>query len=255
MTPPVDAELVDLAVAWAREAGDHTLDWFRRTDLTVDLKDDGSPVTAADRSAERLLRSRIAGRWPDDTIAGEEESDKVGTSTRTWIIDPVDGTKAFTHGVPLYSTLLAVLDEHGPAVGVIHLPALGETVWAGRGLGCFADGVPCTVSSHGSIDGAYLMTSGLDDYWPPEMLERVIESPAIVRTWGDGYGYALVATGRAEAMIDPLANPWDVAPMAVILPEAGGRFSDLSGEDRHDGGNGLGSNGALHAELLELLRP
>lgn len=255
MNPPVDTELVDLAVSWAREAGDLTLGWFGRPDLAVDHKDDGSPVTEADRGAEDLLRRRISERFPDDAIHGEEEADRSGTSGRLWIIDPIDGTKAFTHGVPLYSTLLAVLDEHGPAIGVIHLPALSETVWAGRGRGCLHNGNPCRVSEHPTMTGAYLMTSGLDDYWPRAMLDRAIESEAILRTWGDGYGYALVATGRAEAMIDPLANPWDVAAMATIIEEAGGRFSDLDGVVRHDGGNGVASNGTLHEQLLELLVP
>ena len=253
MPPPVDRELVTLAVDWAREAGTATLDWFRATDLEVQHKTDGSPVTAADRAAERLLRDRIQTRFPDDAIVGEEEDDRGGTSGRTWVIDPIDGTKAFTRGVPLYSTLLAVLDEHGPAVGVIHLPALDETVWAGRGRGCHHDGRPCRVNDRPDLDGAYLMTSGLDDYWPEPMLRAALASPAILRTWGDGYGYALVATGRAEAMVDPQVNAWDVAPMAVIIPEAGGRFTDLSGVARHDGGSGLASNGVIHDPVLDLL--
>ena len=242
-----------MAVEWAREAGDATLDWFCTDDLEVSHKSDGSPVTVADRAAERLLRDRIQSRFPDDAIVGEEEADHHGTSGRTWVIDPIDGTKAFTHGVPLYSTLLAVIDGHGPAVGVIHLPGLDETVWAGRGHGCQHGDRPCRVNDRDGLDGAYLMTSGLDDYWPEPMLQAVLASPAILRTWGDGYGYALVATGRAEAMVDPLANAWDVAPMAVIIAEAGGRFTDLAGVARHDGGSGLASNGVIHDPLLDLL--
>ncbi len=134
--------MLDEAVALAREAGEHTLGWFGTDDLVVDRKGDGTPVTEADRAAERLIRTRFAAVHPDDAIIGEEEDDRPGTSGRRWIIDPIDGTKAFTHGVPLYSTLLAVEDEHGPAVGVIELPALGETVYAGRGLGCFRNGTP-----------------------------------------------------------------------------------------------------------------
>ena len=134
-------------MALARQAGESTLPYFRSVDLEVEQKDDDTPVTEADRGAERLLRKELpAEAFPDDAIIGEEEDATAGTSGRTWIVDPIDGTKAFTHGVPLYSTLLAAADEHGPLLGVICLPALPETVWAGRGLGCFLDGQPCHVS-------------------------------------------------------------------------------------------------------------
>lgn len=252
--PPADPALVDHAVHIARAAGELTLQWFRHADLAVDHKGDGSPVTEADLAAERLMRDELAAAFPDDAIIGEEHPDAAGTSGRTWVIDPIDGTKAFTKGVPLYSNLLALVDEHGPAIGVINLPALGETVWAGRGLGAFHNGTPCRVSDHASLAGAYVMTSGFG-YWPSGALEAVLASPAIFRTWGDAYGYSLVATGRAEAMIDPLANPWDVAPIAVIIPEAGGRYSTFDGDDGPDAwrtGSGVGTNGAIHADLLGL---
>jgi len=251
-TPAVDTALVDEAVALAREAGHLTLDWFRTKDLTVDHKGDGTPVTAADRAAERFVRERLARSHPDDAIVGEEEPDTIGSSGRRWIIDPIDGTKAFTHGVPLYSTLLAFEDEHGPAIGVIDLPALGETVYAGRGLGCFCNGAPARVSDRNRVRGSYLTTSGFD-YWTEESLAAVRASGLFMRTWGDGYGYALVATGRVEAMVDPIAAAWDVAAMPVIIGEAGGTFTDFSGASRIDGGSGLATNGRLHADVLELV--
>ena len=158
--PPVDDDLVALAVDIARAAGELTLGWFGRRDLAVDHKGDGSPVTAADLAAESLMRERLLARFPDDAVIGEEHQDTDGTSGRTWVIDPIDGTKAFARGVPLYSNLLALVDEHGPAVGVINLPALGETVWAGRGRGAFCNGEPCRVSNRATLDGAYAMTSG-----------------------------------------------------------------------------------------------
>ena len=250
--PPVDPSLLDTAVAIARQAGDATLAWYRSSTLDVETKGDGSPVTAADRAAERIVREEVASRFPGDAIVGEEEDDTDGTSGRTWYVDPIDGTKSFVHGVPLYSTLLAVDDEHGPAVGVIHLPALGETVWAGRGLGCWHDGRPARVNDRTELEGAYVMTSGID-YWPADLFARMLTVPVVLRTWGDGYGYALVATGRAEAMIDPTVNPYDIAPMRVILAEAGGRFSDLAGRPRHDGGSGVATNGHLHDALLAAL--
>ena len=211
-------------------------------------------MTAADLAAEARVRERLAATHPGDGIIGEEDDDVEGSTGRRWVVDPIDGTKAFMKGVPLYATLIALIDDHGPAVGVIHLPALGETIAAGRGLGCTFNGAPCRVSGHDTLDGAYATTSGLG-YWPSAALQRVLDSDVVFRTWGDAYGYALVATGRAEAMIDPLANPWDIAPMAVIIPEAGGRFSNFDGVERPDSWNrnsGVATNGILHDDLIGL---
>lgn len=252
--PPVDPALLDAAVAIARAAGDLTLQWFRSADLQTEWKRDGTPVTVADRAAEALVRREVAARFPGDAIVGEEEGGTAARQGRTWFVDPIDGTKAFTHGVPLYSTLVAVSDDHGPAVGVIHLPALGETVYAGRGRGCHSNGAPARVAAREDLEGAFLMTSGMAE-WRPDRLGRLQAAGVHVRTWGDGYGYALVATGRADAMFDPAVSVWDVAPMPVILAEAGGRFTDLDGVARADGGSGLATAGPLHDELLALLRP
>ena len=247
--PPVDRSLLDFAVELVRDAGKTTLSWFRDADLQVDRKSDGTPVTAADRAAERLVRERIAEQFPADGVLGEEEPETAGMSGRRWIVDPIDGTKAFTRGVPLYSTLLALDDEHGPAVGVIGLPALGQVVYAGRGLGCWADGRPARVSDTPELRHAYLTTSSFG-HWPEDALLAVRRAGCEMRTWGDGYGYALVATGRADLMVDPAAEPYDVAPMPVILAEAGGRFTDLSGGPGAAGGSGLATNGRLHDQVL-----
>jgi histidinol phosphatase-like enzyme (inositol monophosphatase family) len=252
VTPAVERALLDEAVALAREAGRLTLEWFRSVDLAVDRKGDGTPVTAADRAAERLVRERLAITHPFDSVIGEEEAEVLGTSGRRWIVDPIDGTKAFTHGVPLYSTLLAYEDEHGPAIGVIDLPALGETVYAARGLGCYCNDAPARVSTRDRLRGSYLTTSGFD-YWEEEALVAARRSGMFLRTWGDGYGYALVATGRVEAMVDPTASVWDVAAMPVIIGEAGGRFTDFSGTTRVDGGSGLATNGPFHDEVLQIV--
>lgn len=246
---PADPADVEHAVDLVRQAGELTLKWFRSPELAVDAKGDGTPVTVADRAAERFLREHIADRWPDDSVIGEEEADQHGTSGRTWIIDPIDGTKAFTRGVPLYTNLLALNDRHGPAIGVINVPAIGITVWAGRGLGCFENGARVSVNSTHELRGGYVSTSGLGT-WSDRDLLAVRSTGAQMRTWGDGYGYVLVATGRIEAMIDPVAAIWDVAPMPVILSEAGGRFTDLTGAERIDGNCGIASNGLVHDELL-----
>ena len=251
--PPVDTALVDFAVSIAREAGDLTLKSFQMPDLAVTRKRDGSPVTQADLEAESLLRDRIASSYPDDAIVGEEADDTPGSSGRIWTLDPIDGTQSFIHGVPLYATLVALTDEHGPAIGVLNLPALDECVWAGRGRGCIANGRAAHVSTRADLSGACVVTSGVD-YWPStSILDRLVERGVIIRTWGDAYGYALVATGRVDAMVDPVVNRWDVAPMLTILPEAGGVFSDFTGEFTDDGGSALASNAATHPLLLELL--
>lgn len=249
--PPITQADLDEAVRIARRAGELTLEWFRSPTLDVDCKDDGTPVTEADRAAERLVREAIREHWPADAVTGEEEVDQPGTSGRTWIIDPIDGTKAFTRGVPLYTNLLAMNDEEGPAIGVINVPALGLTVWAGRGLGCFENGVPARVSDRSELQGAYLCTCGFDQ-WSDADLLAVKSAGVALRTWGDGYGYVLAATGRIDAMVDPQVAAWDVAPAPVILAEAGGRFTDLTGAERIDGGTGIASNGHLHEALLAL---
>jgi histidinol-phosphatase len=247
---PVDQALLDEAVALAQAAGELTLRWFGSTDLDVHTKRDGTPVTEADRAAERFLREELGRRHPDDSIVGEEESDRRGTSPNRWVLDPIDGTKAFTHGVALYSNLVAYFDEHGPAIGVINLPALGETIYAGRGRGCFRNGTPCRVSDTAHLPGAYVCTSALD-HWPAGPLHHLTATTKL-RTWGDGYGYALVASGRVDAMVDPEVAFYDVAAMLTILPEAGGRFSDLRGNAVADGGSGLATNGRIHEDLLAL---
>ncbi|MGQ0435015.1 MAG: inositol monophosphatase family protein [Microthrixaceae bacterium] len=251
--PPIDQATLDTAVRLLREAGDRTLRWFRSPDLEVIRKQDGTPVTAADRDAERFLREQLAEAFPGDGVLGEEEAPTQGTTGRRWIIDPIDGTKAFTCGVPLYSNLLALEDEHGIAVGVVNIPALGEAVWAGRGRGCWSERGPAAVSDHASLAGAYVMSSSFD-HWPPGSVDRLLTAGAILRTWGDGYGYTLVATGRVAAMVDPIVQPYDLGPLPVLLGEAGGRFTDLSGADTIEGGSGVASNGHVHEELLALLR-
>ena len=242
-------DVIDFAVDAAQRAGRITLQWYQQRSLSVSVKSDGSPVTEADYAVERFLRSEILAAFPGDTVWGEEEGVRAGRTGRSWVIDPIDGTKAFVQGVPLYATLLALVDDRGPAVGVICLPALDECVWAGRGRGAYWNGTPCRVSDHAGLDRSYVCTSGLS-YWPDPVLARVRDAGARVRTWGDAYGYALVATGRAEAMVDPECSGWDVAPMSVIMAEAGGQFSDTSGDDEWRSGSAVATNGLLHEDLL-----
>jgi histidinol-phosphatase len=252
-TSPSLEQLLDDAVDLARTAGDATLEWFQRPiDQQLEMKADGSPVTVADRTAERMIRETLQQQYPDDAILGEEEGVTTGSGERRWIIDPIDGTQAFVRGVPLYSTLVAVEDADGIAAGAIHLPALGETVFAARGLGCFHDGNPTRVSSVSEFDEFVFSASGYG-YFPKDMLDRLHSSPMRLRTWGDAYGYALVATGRIEAMADPIVQVWDLAPMMVIIPEAGGVFTDFAGRSAYDSGNALATNGIRHDEVLGIV--
>ena len=234
----IDPDLVTAAVQWAREAGAVTLEYFRSTELAVQHKDDGSPVTEADLAAELLLRNRVQAHCPDDSIVGEEGENVVGSSGRTWVMDPIDGTLAFTAGVSTYSNLLYLQDEDGPAIGVINLPALGETVWAVRGGGCLVNGEPCRVRSPNiaphdaanaaDLTGSTLCISGFQT-WDADRFDRVNGSGVLLRTWGDAYGYALVATGRVDAMYDPLLEWWDLAAVNLVVKEAGGTVSRADG--------------------------
>ncbi len=252
MSTPVDPSLVDFATEIALEAGRYTLEHFRSLELVIQFKGDGSPVTAVDLGAERLLRERIHAAYPHDSIVGEEEDDHHGTSGRRWIIDPIDGTSSFTHGVALYCNLVYLEDEEGPAVGVINVPGVSEVCSAGRGRGATLNGVPCHVSDRTELAGACLTTSGFS-HWDRDALLRLHASGMMMQTWGDGYGYALVASGRAHAMVDPEISVWDIAPCRVIIPEAGGRCSSFDGRTDLDVPDFLATNGALHDEVLAIL--
>jgi histidinol-phosphatase len=249
-------DLMEAAVAIARQAGKLTLDWFGSSELTVDLKGDGSPVTEADRAAERFIREEIERNFPGSSVVGEEEGISKGNPDLVWYVDPIDGTKGFSRGVPLFATLLAVNDEHGPAVGVVAIPGTGDVVWAGRGLGAWTDDGPAHVSATSSLRGAYVSTSSVTR-WGTECFGRFVDAGVDVRGWGDGYGFFMAATGRIDAMIDLMPtsgpHPWDFAPIPVIMSEAGGRYSALDGSPSIDAPSAVASNGVLHDELLQLV--
>ncbi len=259
------AERLQFAVEIAREAGDLTLRHFRRSDLTVERKPDQSPVTIADRSAEELLRQRIGERFPGDGIIGEELGEVGGQSGFQWILDPIDGTKSFIHGVPLYTTLVAVLQNGEPRMGVIHAPAVDETVYAAKGGGCwYIDGANAEpkmvqVSSVETLAESLLLTTEVGGFRQrtsgdaTEKFMRLQRSARLARTWGDGYGYLMVATGRAEVMIDPIVNLWDAACLQPIIEEAGGQFSDWQGNATIWAGEAAATNGRVGREVLAIL--
>ncbi|MEN6405097.1 MAG: histidinol-phosphatase [Thermoguttaceae bacterium] len=254
---------LDLAVAAAQEAGRLTLDYFRRDDLEVQRKGDNTPVTAADRGAEQLLRRRIAEAFPDDGVLGEEFPDQQpGKSGFRWIVDPIDGTKSFIHGVPLYTNLVAVEFEGRSVVGVINAPATGECVYAARGSGAWQirDGLPprpARVSRRATLSESLFVTSevlSFDKTRRRAAYDRMQAAARLTRTWGDAYGYMMVATGRAEVMIDPIVAIWDVAPLPPILEEAGGTMTDWTGRPTHLAGEGVATNGLVLEEVLKQLK-
>lgn len=265
-SPPRDgrslSSLLEDAVSLALEAGSVTLRHFGGV-VAAESKADGTPVTRADREAEQLLRSRIRSLYPGHSIVGEEFGEDEGTEPVRWILDPIDGTRAFARGVPLYSVLIGVEIEGEPVVGVTHFPALDETVAAARGEGCrwwprgSRSPVQARVSDVDAFDRSLALTTDLD---------RILKSPVaagwrtlsgkteFVRGWGDAYGHALVATGRAEIMVDPVLEIWDAAPLLPIVVEAGGRFTDLQGNETIRGRSGVSTNGRRHEEVLAILR-
>ena len=270
-TPVEDSQISEAAqqrLDWARkfaqEAGELTLKYFRNQDLGVEAKGDGSPVTIADRSAEELLRERITAQFPEDGILGEEFPEKPGQSGYKWILDPIDGTKAFVHGVPLYTTLVAVLEESTgePILGVIHAPASGETIHAAVGGGAWSqngDTEPyqAWVSDVDDLSKASFMTgdvAGFQDRGKDatDVYMALQNSVKISRTWGDAYGYMMVAVGRAEVMIDAEMSLWDAACLKPILEEAGGTFTSWSGEATVHAGEGIATNGKVTEAVLAL---
>jgi histidinol phosphatase-like enzyme (inositol monophosphatase family) len=259
MSPAVGHEWereLDVVRRAVERAGRVALEHFG-TALTVETKADASPVTVADRRAEEVLRAELAAAFPDDGLVGEELGVTPGTSGRRWIVDPIDGTQSFIRGVPLWG-VLAGLEVGGRVVaGAAGLPALGETLWAAVGAGAWCNGRPARASGVRLLRDATVLTSDagprhFGEKW--EGFQRLLKRAARHRGWGDAYGYALVATGRADVMLDPLLNPWDIAAFVPILTEAGAAFFDWNGAESIHGGCGIGAVAALRDEILDVLR-
>jgi histidinol phosphatase-like enzyme (inositol monophosphatase family) len=254
---------LEYAVEIAREAGNLTLEHFNTSNLVVERKSDRTPVTVADRAAELLLRARISERFSDDSILGEEFPAKEGGSGFRWLLDPIDGTKSFIHGVPIYSTLIGVTYNGEPVIGVIRLPALGESVWAMRGDGAWHESPRFKSPQRAQVSGCQEVEKGLfltssvtafDKMGREGAFQKIAQKVLLTRTWGDAYGYFLVATGRAEVMIDPIMSLWDTGPLLTILTEAGGQFTDWQGTPTIYGEEAVATNGILHEEILAITR-
>ena len=244
-----------LALALADAADAITLARFRALDLEVSTKPDLTPVSDADLAVESELRSLLASQRPSDSVLGEE-SGTTGSGPRQWVLDPIDGTKSYVRGVPVWATLIALLVDGRGEVGVVSAPALGRRWWAARGVGAFADGQPIRVSSVGTLADASLSYSSLSGWSALGRLDGVLalsDKAWRTRAYGDFWSHVLVAEGAVDASYEPEVSLWDLAALQVIVEEAGGRFTDLSGQARPDGGSVVCSNGLLHDEVLAAL--
>ena len=243
------------AAELARLTGDIALGFYRSR-LSVETKLDGSPVTEADRGAEQAARDWVRRYFPEDGFLGEEFGEERAGSQRRWIIDPIDGTKSFIHGVPLWGSLVALCEGERVLASAAYFPALGELIAAAPGAGCWWNGSRCSVSSIAALSDATVLTT--DDRFQerPALRSgwtRVADAAAVSRTWGDCFGYLLVATGRAEAMVDPVMSPWDAAALQPIIEEAGGRFTDWANRVTAFGGSAVATNALLADSVRALL--
>ncbi|MDL5160275.1 inositol monophosphatase family protein [Actinomycetospora termitidis] len=263
MTDDLQPDLA-LALRIADAADRVTSSRFRASDLRVDRKPDRTPVTDADVATEDEVRRILAAERPDDAVLGEERGGDT-TATRHWIVDPIDGTKNYSRGVPVFATLLALVVDGDPVVGVVSAPALGRRWWAARGRGAFTSDVargieaaPLAVSGVADLADAYVSTTDLD-YWREigarDRWIALTEATWESRAFGDFHHHVLVAEGLLDAAVEPGASAWDLAAPAVVVREAGGRLTDFTGADRIDAGEALSTNGALHDTVLGVIRP
>jgi histidinol-phosphatase len=249
-------QLLQAVAEVARLAGRAALAEFH-DGIQVEIKSDGSPVTAADRSAEDAAGAWIKSRFPEDGILGEEFGAHLADADRRWIIDPIDGTKAFVRGVPLWGTLVAVARGEEVLAGAAFFPALDEMLCAAREQGCWWNEARAGVSQTSELSQATVLTTDERFRRTPERLSgwrELAGQAAVSRTWGDCYGYFLVATGRAEVMVDPVMSPWDAAALMPAIVEAGGRFTDWNGRATAFGGNAIATNSALADKARTVLR-
>ncbi|GAB3585602.1 histidinol-phosphatase [Amycolatopsis endophytica] len=234
---------------------------FRARDLKISSKPDRTPVTDADTAVEDAVREILAAERPDDNVAGEERGGTAWESGRAWVLDPIDGTKNFLRGGPVWATLIALVDEGRPVAGMVSAPLLGRRWWASAGGGAWmsdqAGERRISVSAVSSLSDAYLSTTDLNSWIEHHSREAylgLVDACWETRAFGDFWHHCLVAEGAIDLAAEPIVNPWDVAPMQVLLSEAGGQFSDLTGAVRFDGGSALSSNGHLHDEALRHVR-
>lgn len=253
---------LQLALRLAADASDLILDYYQTDRLGLETKSDDSPVTKADRGAEELIRAGIQAAFADDGILGEEFPSIPGSSGYRWILDPIDGTKPFVHGVPLFGTLIGVESAGRMVAGVCRFPALREVVYAADSVGAWwqiADAAPrrARVTDCTQLDTARLMVTEPSSWRSCgrfEPMQRLMDATRLSRGWGDCYGHMMVATGRAELAVDPQMSAWDIAALIPILREAGGICMDWRGEENVDGGDGISVVPGLREAVLSVLQ-
>jgi histidinol-phosphatase len=255
---PIASRNIDEDLAFALEladaADDITLARYRATDLVVETKPDLTPVTEADQAAEKALRARLEAKRPRDGVVGEEYGETAGSGGRRWILDPIDGTKSYVRGIPAWGTLIALERDGEIVVGVVSAPALRRRWWASRGAGAFADGERIRVSRVSAIEDALLCYTSLpafEEHGLGKEFRALAARCWEARGFSDYWAHVLVAEGSADLAVEPVMNLWDNAPLQVIVEEAGGRFTDLEGRPRADGGSAVTTNGLLHEAVLD----
>ncbi len=264
MTEPTPKELsarLAAALDIARGGGEVGLHYFRSQRFDIETKADGSPVTVADKESEKYLRKAIEAAFPDDGILGEEFPEKPGKSGFRWVIDPIDGTASFIHGVPLYGVLVGVERDKKSMVGVVHMPALGETVYAARGQGAYftargEEARRTSVTRTPSVKESTVCITGFEYFARAGREQLILELGKTckrMRGWSDCYAHVLVATGRADAVVEAVMNPWDSAASIVVVEEAGGRYTGFNGVASAHEKDALITNGLIHDELLKLI--
>lgn len=254
VAPP---RLMEAAMEVARVAGAIALDGFRRGRAHPEAKADGSPVTEWDRAAERAARAWLEERFTADGILGEEFGETRPGARRRWLVDPIDGTRTFVRGVPLWGTLVAAVEAGEVVAGAAHFPALGDLLAAAPGAGCWWNGARCAVSEETDLARALVLTTDERCTAAPERRtgwERLAAAAGMSRSWGDCYGYLLLATGRAEAMVDPVMSAWDAAALVPIVEEAGGVITDWDGLRGGFGGSVVATNARLATRVRSLVR-
>ncbi len=236
-------------------ADEISMHYFRHRDTAVREKTDGTPVTQADEEIERMLRKEIAAAFPDHGVLGEEEGESTGTVDARWILDPIDGTKNFSWGIPVWGTLIA-LEVGGEVVaGVASAPGLGERFSAAKGFGATRNSETIKVSDRGELSDARVGFTSVNTFVEQDRLDqflRYMRSSRHNRGIGDFYGHMLVAAGSLDAMVEPRLSAWDLGPLIVIVQEAGGRFTDIEGNPHIYGLSAISTNGALHEAVLSI---
>ncbi|MDR9418583.1 inositol monophosphatase family protein [Gracilimonas sp.] len=247
-------ELLQAATEIAKKGGEHTLKYFKE-DVDIIAKSDDSPVTIADRETEQVMREEISKRYPTHGIVGEEFDSVNEESNVQWILDPIDGTKSFIHGVPFYTTLIGILVDNEPKVGIIYAPALEELCAAAVGHGATLNGKPCKVRETENLKDSTFLVTEINRFrmmGQQELFQELLDKTKIHRTWGDAYGHMMVATGRADLMYDPELNIWDAAALLPVVQEAGGIFCDVHGNRTIHSGNGYSTSKQLFPQVKSI---